>query len=79
MRMTTKQFFKHAHKRHIHIYTQYVYILSAQSGFECANFLFENTKVGLGISRTIADSQYIPVNNVFHRIRFCTHETIRQK
>jgi len=33
-------------------------------------------KVGLGISRTNADSQWIPVHNVFHR-KFCC-ETIRR-
>ena len=34
-------------------------------------------KVGLGISRTNADSQWNPVYNVFHR-NFCGNETIRR-
>jgi len=35
-------------------------------------------KVGLGISRTNADSQWNPVYNVFHRNFCCGNETIRQ-
>jgi len=35
-------------------------------------------KVGLGISRTNADSQWSPVYNVFHRKFCCGNETIRQ-
>jgi len=34
-------------------------------------------KVGLGISRTNADSQWNPVYNAFHRIFCCGNETIR--
>jgi len=33
-------------------------------------------KVGLGISRTNADSQWISVYNVFHRICCCENEAI---
>jgi len=36
-------------------------------------------KVGLGISRTNADSQWNPVYNVFHRIFGCGNETIRRQ
>jgi len=35
-------------------------------------------KVGLGISRTNADSQWNPVYNVFHRNFGCGNETIRR-
>ena len=35
-------------------------------------------KVGLGISRTNADSQWNPVYNVFHRNFCCGNETIRR-
>ena len=35
-------------------------------------------KVGLGISRTNADSQWNPVYNVFHRSFCCGNETIRR-
>jgi len=35
-------------------------------------------KVGLGISRTNADSQWNPVYNAFHRIFCCGNETIRR-
>jgi len=35
-------------------------------------------KVGLGISRTSADSQWNPVYNAFHRIFCCGNETIRR-
>ena len=35
-------------------------------------------KVGLGISRTNADSQLNPVYNAFHRIFCCANETIRR-
>jgi len=35
-------------------------------------------KVGLGISRTNADSQWNPAYNAFHRIFCCGNETIRQ-
>ena len=34
-------------------------------------------KVGLGISRTNADSQWNPIYNVFHRKFCCGNETIR--
>jgi len=36
-------------------------------------------KVGLGISRTNADSQWNPVYNVFHRNFCCGNETIRRR
>ena len=36
-------------------------------------------KVGLGISRTNADSQWNPVYNAFHRIFCCGNETIRRQ
>jgi len=43
---------------------------------------FESTqpclKVGLGVSRTNADSQWNPVYNVFHRNFYCGNETIRR-
>jgi len=35
-------------------------------------------KVGLGISRTIADSQWNPLYNAFHRNFCCGNETMRQ-
>ena len=35
-------------------------------------------KVGLGISRTNADSQWNPVYNAFHRFFCCANETIRR-
>jgi hypothetical protein len=35
-------------------------------------------KMGLGISRTNADSQWNPVYNVFHRNFCCGNETIRR-
>jgi len=35
-------------------------------------------KVGLGISRTNADSEWNPVYNTFHRIFGCGNETIRR-
>jgi len=35
-------------------------------------------KVGLGISRTSADSQGNPVYNAFHRFFRCGNETIRR-
>jgi len=35
-------------------------------------------QVGLGFSRTNADSQWNPVCNVFHRNLFCGNETIRR-
>jgi len=35
-------------------------------------------KVGLGISRTNADSQWNPVYNAFHRNSCCGNETIRR-
>jgi len=35
-------------------------------------------KVGLGISRTNADSQWNPVDNVCHRFFCCGNETIRR-
>jgi len=35
-------------------------------------------KVGLGISRTNADSQWNPVYNAFHRNFCCGNETIRR-
>jgi len=38
-------------------------------------FYFE---VGLGISRTNADSQWNPIYKVFHRIHRCGNETIRR-
>jgi len=47
-----------------------------------AHVRFENTqpclKVGLGISRTNADSQWNPVYNAFHRIFCCGNESILQ-
>jgi len=48
----------------------------------CTNFvrkdsgLWFNLKVGLGISRTNADSQWNPVYNAFHRIFCCGNQTI---
>ena len=36
----------------------------------------QNIKVGLGISRTNADSQWNPVHNVFHRFFFCMNRPI---
>ena len=41
-------------------------------------FQVQNLKVGLGISRTNADSQWNPVYNVFHRNFCCGNETIRR-
>jgi len=35
-------------------------------------------KVGLGIARTNADSQWNPVYNAFHRFFWCGNETNRQ-
>ena len=35
-------------------------------------------KVGLGISRTNADSQWNPVYNAFHRVFGCGNEKIRR-
>ena len=40
--------------------------------------VFSDVKVGLGISRTNADSQWNPVYNAFHRIFCCANETIRR-
>ena len=36
-------------------------------------------EVGLGITRTNADSQWNPVYNAFHRFFYCGNETIRRK
>jgi len=38
----------------------------------------QTLKVGLGISRTNADSQWNPVYNVIHRIFGCGNEKIRR-
>jgi len=49
---------------------------------DLVDFVFEGfrstLKVGLGISRTNADSQLNPVYNVFHRNFCCGNETIRR-
>ena len=46
---------------------------------EAINYDFVRTvKVGSGISRTNADSQWNPVYNVFHRNFCCGNETIRR-
>jgi len=45
--------------------------------FEVANTV-NRLKVGLGISRTNADSQWNPVYNAFHRNFCCGNETIRR-
>jgi len=40
--------------------------------------IFLRLKVGLGISRTNADSQWNPIYNAFHRNFCCGNETIRR-
>jgi len=42
------------------------------------HYTLRDLKVGLGISRTNADSQWNPVYNVFHRFFCCANETIRR-
>jgi len=41
-------------------------------------YIFVGFKVGLGISRTNADSQWNPVYNAFHQNFCCGNETIRR-
>ena len=48
--------------------------IESQNSFKNVCFL----KVGLGISRTNADSQWNPVYNAFHQFFCCVMETIRQ-
>ena len=51
-----------------------IYTYTSSENYTCIYMLL---KVGLGISRTNADSQWNPVYNVFHRIVCCGNETIR--
>jgi len=47
-------------------------------GYHIAKLFQPHLKVGFGISRTNADSQWNPVYNAFHRIFCCGNETIRR-
>jgi len=48
------------------------------SVLQCVAVCCSLFKVGLGISRTNADSQWIPVYNAFHQKICCGNETIRR-